>query len=315
MRRPEQPARADQPGRRRVAAAARRRRDRPVLPAPGRPGRADRGRRRRRRRAGRRRQGPALRAVRGRRRHDPPRPRGAPGHRGAERVLAVDPGSRSPRCCPRCAELGIGFVPFSPLGQGLPDRHRRRRRPRSPTATSAPAIPRFTAENRTANQALVDHVRAAGRRPRTPPPGRSRSPGCSPSSRGSCRSRAPAGCSASEENAGGHRRSRCPPTSVADLNAAGRPHRCRRQPLQRRGHGHGGQVTPSVVNREWSLRGFGPILVRDRAEPVSVEPGIRSSDRGSPARPVPWRRRPGRGSRRTGAPSAGCPGRRRSRPA
>ena len=47
---------------------------RPVLPAPRRPRRAHRGRRRHRRRAGRRRQGPALRAVRGRR----PRPSGAP---------------------------------------------------------------------------------------------------------------------------------------------------------------------------------------------------------------------------------------------
>ena len=61
-------ARADPRGRRRVAAAAPHRRDRPVLPAPRRPRRADRGRRRHRRRAGRERQGAPLRAVRGRRR-------------------------------------------------------------------------------------------------------------------------------------------------------------------------------------------------------------------------------------------------------
>ena len=60
---------------------------------------------------------------------------------------------------PTLAELGIGFVPFSPLGKGFL------------TGTVDPdasfsegdirrTIPRFTAENRAANQALVDHVRA-----------------------------------------------------------------------------------------------------------------------------------------------------------
>ncbi len=41
-----------------------------------------------------------------------------PGHRGAERVLAVD---RDPEAAvlPALAELGIGFVPFSPLGKGF----------------------------------------------------------------------------------------------------------------------------------------------------------------------------------------------------
>jgi aryl-alcohol dehydrogenase-like predicted oxidoreductase len=59
---------------------------------------------------------------------------------------------------PTCAELGIGFVPFSPLGKGFL------------TGTVSPAteftagdirttIPRFTAENREANEALVGHVR------------------------------------------------------------------------------------------------------------------------------------------------------------
>jgi aryl-alcohol dehydrogenase-like predicted oxidoreductase len=58
---------------------------------------------------------------------------------------------------PTCAELGIGFVPFSPLGKGFL------------TGTVTPAtefadddvratIPRFTAQNRTTNQALVEHV-------------------------------------------------------------------------------------------------------------------------------------------------------------
>jgi len=63
---------------------------------------------------------------------------------------------------PTLAELGIGFVPFSPLGKGFL------------TGTVDPGtsfaagdvrttIPRFTAENRAANQALVDHVRTLAR--------------------------------------------------------------------------------------------------------------------------------------------------------
>jgi aryl-alcohol dehydrogenase-like predicted oxidoreductase len=58
---------------------------------------------------------------------------------------------------PACAELGIGFVPFSPLGKGF-----------LTGAVSAATeftasdirttIPRFTAPNLAANQALVEHV-------------------------------------------------------------------------------------------------------------------------------------------------------------
>jgi aryl-alcohol dehydrogenase-like predicted oxidoreductase len=62
-----------------------------------------------------------------------------------------------PEVLPACAELGIGFVPFSPLGKGFL------------TGTVNPAtdfdpgdiratIPRFTEPNRAANQALVEHV-------------------------------------------------------------------------------------------------------------------------------------------------------------
>ena len=62
-----------------------------------------------------------------------------------------------PEVLPTLAELGIGFVPFSPLGKGFL------------TGTVDPStqfssgdvrgtIPRFTAENRAANQALVDDV-------------------------------------------------------------------------------------------------------------------------------------------------------------
>jgi aryl-alcohol dehydrogenase-like predicted oxidoreductase len=64
---------------------------------------------------------------------------------------------------PTLAELGIGFVPFSPLGKGFL------------TGTVAPTtnfadgdiratIPRFTEENRAANTVLVDHVAELSRR-------------------------------------------------------------------------------------------------------------------------------------------------------
>jgi aryl-alcohol dehydrogenase-like predicted oxidoreductase len=64
-----------------------------------------------------------------------------------------------PEVLPTLAELGIGFVPFSPLGKGFL------------TGTVSPAttfaegdirttIPRFSEENRAVNQRLVDQVRA-----------------------------------------------------------------------------------------------------------------------------------------------------------
>ncbi|MFT3834319.1 MAG: aldo/keto reductase [Micropruina sp.] len=58
---------------------------------------------------------------------------------------------------PTLAELGIGFVPFSPLGKGFftgavhPDTT-------FADGDVRATIPRFSAENRAANQVLVDHV-------------------------------------------------------------------------------------------------------------------------------------------------------------
>ncbi|MEV6848959.1 aldo/keto reductase [Actinoplanes sp. NPDC051411] len=62
-----------------------------------------------------------------------------------------------PQVLPTCAELGIGFVPFSPLGKGF----------LTGTVSTATefttgdiraTIPRFDTDNRAANQALVDHI-------------------------------------------------------------------------------------------------------------------------------------------------------------
>ncbi|MEV6927614.1 aldo/keto reductase [Dactylosporangium sp. NPDC051485] len=67
-----------------------------------------------------------------------------------------------PEVLPACAELGIGFVPFSPLGKGF----------LTGTVSTATeftsgdiraSIPRFDADNRAANQALVEHTTALAR--------------------------------------------------------------------------------------------------------------------------------------------------------
>ena len=64
-----------------------------------------------------------------------------------------------PEVLPACIELGIGFVPFSPLGKGY----------LTGTVNAATeftagdvraTIPRFTAANRAVNMALVEHVTA-----------------------------------------------------------------------------------------------------------------------------------------------------------
>ena len=69
---------------------------------------------------------------------------------------------------PACAELGIGFVPFSPLGKGFFTGTL------AADAAFAPGeirsrVPRFESGNLAANQALIDHVRAlAAAREATP---------------------------------------------------------------------------------------------------------------------------------------------------
>ena len=117
-----------------------------------------------------------------------------------------------PEVLPTCAELGIGFVPFSPLGKGfltgtVTTRHAVRAR-----TTSAAGFP---GSRRPTSRPTRPSSIGCASSPRggAPPPGRSRWPGCWPSSRGSCRSRAPGGCRASRRTPGPPP-SRCPPTSA-----------------------------------------------------------------------------------------------------
>jgi aryl-alcohol dehydrogenase-like predicted oxidoreductase len=64
---------------------------------------------------------------------------------------------------PVCAELGIGFVPYSPLGRGFLtgaiDEHTT-----FDSVDNRNELPRFTAEARKANRALVDRLHAIGER-------------------------------------------------------------------------------------------------------------------------------------------------------
>ena len=96
---------------------------------------------------------------------------------------------------PALEELGIGFVPFSPLGQGLPHGQDRRehdvRQHRLPQHRPALHAGEPQGESGPGRSAGQDRGARSRRRRR-----RSRSPGCWPRSRGSCRSPAPRSCTA-----------------------------------------------------------------------------------------------------------------------
>ena len=64
---------------------------------------------------------------------------------------------------PVCAELGIGFVPYSPLGRGFLT-GAIDERTTFDSGDNRNALPRFTVEARKANQALVERLRAIGER-------------------------------------------------------------------------------------------------------------------------------------------------------
>ena len=72
------------------------------------------------------------------------------------------------RCSPTLEELGIGFVPFSPLARGFSPARSTTRRRSTPTDFRN-VVPRFTEENRKANLAFVDWLKAfAERKSATP---------------------------------------------------------------------------------------------------------------------------------------------------
>ena len=91
---------------------------------------------------------------------------------------------------PTLEELGIGFVPFSPLGKGFLTGAI----DATTTFTSDDfrnTVPRFSPEARKANQPLGRRDRQHRRQQEGDARPRSRSPGCWRRSRGSCRSPAP----------------------------------------------------------------------------------------------------------------------------
>ena len=142
---------------RRVAAAPRRRPHRPLLPAPRRSRRADRGDGRGDGRAGRRRQGALPRAVRGRRRDDPPRARRPPDHRAADRVLAVEPRPRG-RDPADAARAGHRLRRLQPARPRLPHRRDHARSTTSAEDDFRRTSPRFQGDNFARNLELVERV-------------------------------------------------------------------------------------------------------------------------------------------------------------
>jgi aryl-alcohol dehydrogenase-like predicted oxidoreductase len=64
---------------------------------------------------------------------------------------------------PACAELGIGFVPYSPLGRGFLT-GAIDERTTFDSGDNRNQLPRFTVEARRANQALVERLRTIGQR-------------------------------------------------------------------------------------------------------------------------------------------------------
>ena len=141
-----------------------------------------------------RRQGQALRPVRSRRADDPPRTRRPAGHRAPERILAV---VETPRSGSAADARGTRnrLRPLQPAGQGLPDGQDRRKHRRStaPTSATSSRASRRRPGRRIRPWSICSARSRHGRRRHRP---RSRSPGCWPRSRGSCRSRAPRSCTA-----------------------------------------------------------------------------------------------------------------------
>ena len=125
--------------------------------------------------------------------HDPPRPR------RRTRSAPCRPSTRSGRASPRTEilptlrELGIGFVPYSPLGRGFLTGTIRARSTTSPRTTSAACSRACRARTSRRNLAIVERIDAIARRARRDARRRSRSPGSTRRATTSCRSPAPSG--------------------------------------------------------------------------------------------------------------------------
>ena len=110
-------------------------------------------------RAGRGRLRAPHRAVRGRRRDDPPRRRRAPDRRPADRVLAASRAGSRTRSSPTCRELGIGITAYGVLSRGLLCGPLVRPAATCRRATSAPTRRASSGENLERNLALVEALR------------------------------------------------------------------------------------------------------------------------------------------------------------
>ena len=154
-----------------------------------------------------------------------PGPRGASDHRRAERVFACGRATRKTGVLETCRELGIGFVPYSPLGTGLP--HRRLQAVRTDFAPDdyRRNSPRFQGDNFEKNLALVDQ--GAGIWPQRPRAARRRSSRWRGSWRRaptSCRSRAPSAANISRRTSA--RSTSCSTAGELETDRRGVPARC-----------------------------------------------------------------------------------------
>ena len=148
---------AHQEGGRGLAQAPEDRPHRPVLPAPGRPAGADRGRGGRGQGPHQGGQGAALRPVRGERRDDPPGACRSAGDGRPDRILVHGARCRNATVCSQtCEELGIGFVPWGPVGMGYLTGKIDARTKLDPKTDLRAGFDRFSPANLAANQPVVD---------------------------------------------------------------------------------------------------------------------------------------------------------------
>ncbi len=113
-------------------------------------------------------QGQALRPFRSRRANHPPRARGPAAHCAPERILAVDAGRPEKEVIPTLEELGIGFVPYSPLGKGFLT-GKIDENAKFDSTDFRSTLPRFTPEALKANQALIDLLGSIAERKKATP--------------------------------------------------------------------------------------------------------------------------------------------------